>query len=70
MRVGGTESGPRARALKRQFSKPRGGTICMETIFWGEGILWGVTGGTGKGNVTVELVITVRWYIGRHHSGW
>jgi len=44
--VSGRESGPRAWALRRQFSKPGGGgTACMKTMFWGERCHRGVTVG-------------------------
>jgi len=45
-KVGGRGSGPRAWALRRQFSKPGGGgTVCMGTMFWGEGCHRSVTMG-------------------------
>jgi len=58
--VGSRGSGPRARALGRQFLKlGDGGTVCMETMFWEEGCHrdvtvegWGIT--VGGWSVTVE----------------
>jgi len=43
--VGGRGSGLGARALGRQFLKPGGVNVWMETIFWGEGYHRGVTVG-------------------------
>jgi len=70
--VGGRGSGPRARALKRQVLKPGGGgTVCIGTMFWGEGCHmgvtvkgWGVTVGglgvtVGDWEITVGVVVTV-----------
>jgi len=68
--VGGRRSGPRARALRRQFSKPGGGgTVSMETMFWGEGCHRGVTVGVvvTVGDIGVTdgtMVVTVEgWFI-------
>jgi len=66
--VGGGESRPGARALKKQFSKSGEGmgTVCKGTIFRGEGCHKGVTvGGWGVAvrdwSVTVGVVVTVEF---------
>jgi len=41
------------------FRSPKGETIGIRTIFWGEGTLWGVTVGTGDWGITVGVVIAV-----------